>query len=214
MNLLFVHLFSTILLPPRYFPNTLFLFLRKFSSHQVQLMERSRQQVSPTFTLLSVLVFELGASMHLVGDSVNHRLIHLGFQNHIKVKDNPIMQELKPRELVRFCIMLLSSLCLRSIDRCQFIPQRIGEVFANEISLRVRLDEIYMHTCLSSVYQFFSKIRGLYLNKKLNMVIFLNIGQMSINGGSKMAITQELFHNYIFHSADRYTSFTTAFFSC
>ena len=62
----------------------------------------------------------------------------------------------------------------------------------NEISLRVRLDEIYMYTCLSSVYQFFSRIRGLYLNKKLNMVIVLNIGQMSKNGGSKMAIIQEL----------------------
>ncbi|GFS10340.1 ceroid-lipofuscinosis neuronal protein 6-like [Elysia marginata] len=67
----------------------------------INLMERSRQRVSPTFTLLSVLVFELGASMHLVGDSVNHRLIHLGFQNHLKVKDNPIMKELKPKELVK-----------------------------------------------------------------------------------------------------------------
>ncbi|GFO24534.1 ceroid-lipofuscinosis neuronal protein 6-like [Plakobranchus ocellatus] len=67
----------------------------------IKLMERSKQRVSPTFTLLCVLVFELGASMHLVGDSVNHRLIHLGFQNHLSVKDNPIMKELKPKELVK-----------------------------------------------------------------------------------------------------------------
>ncbi|RUS90038.1 hypothetical protein EGW08_002225 [Elysia chlorotica] len=67
----------------------------------IKLMERSQQRVSPTVTLLSVLVFELGASMHLVGDSINHRLIHLGFQNHLKVADNPIMKELQPRELVK-----------------------------------------------------------------------------------------------------------------
>ena len=85
-------------------------------------MERNRQRVSPTFTLLSVLVFELGASMHLVGDSINHRLIHLGFQNHLKVKDNPIMKEVKPKELVsRFDV-------LRSQDENKLVLRKAGEL--------------------------------------------------------------------------------------
>ena len=47
-----------------------------------------------------VIVYVMGASIHLVGDSVNHRLLLSGYKNHLSVEENPIMLELKPRSLV------------------------------------------------------------------------------------------------------------------
>ena len=41
---------------------------------------------------LLVTVFVMGASIHLVGDSVQHRLIHSGYLLHLSVRDNPIMK--------------------------------------------------------------------------------------------------------------------------
>ena len=34
----------------------------------------------------------MGASIHLVGDSFNHRLIHCGYQLHLSVRENPIIK--------------------------------------------------------------------------------------------------------------------------
>jgi hypothetical protein len=36
----------------------------------------------------------MGASIHLVADSVNHRLRHVGYQNDLTVAENPIMKSL------------------------------------------------------------------------------------------------------------------------
>lgn len=44
----------------------------------------------------------MGASIHLVGDSINHRLILSGYQLHLSVRENPIIKDLKPDSLVRF----------------------------------------------------------------------------------------------------------------
>lgn len=46
----------------------------------------------------------MGASIHLVGDSVNHRLVKLGYKLHLSVRDNPMMQSLQPRGLVSTCV--------------------------------------------------------------------------------------------------------------
>lgn len=51
------------------------------------------------FTIL-MTIFVMGASIHLVGDSVNHRLSLLGYQYHLSVRDNPIMQNLDPPGLI------------------------------------------------------------------------------------------------------------------
>jgi len=42
----------------------------------------------------------MGASIHLVGDSINHRLILSGYQLHLSVRENPIIKDLKPTSLV------------------------------------------------------------------------------------------------------------------
>ena len=49
---------------------------------------------------LLVIIFVMGASIHLVGDSVQHRLIEIGYKNHLTVRDNPLMQSLTPPSLI------------------------------------------------------------------------------------------------------------------
>ena len=66
----------------------------------LKLLERSHRKISSTLTYISIITFVMGASIHLVGDSVNHRLVHLGYQLHLSVRDNPIMQQLQPKGLV------------------------------------------------------------------------------------------------------------------
>jgi ceroid-lipofuscinosis protein 6 len=48
----------------------------------------------------------MGASMHLVADSVNHRLRHVGYQNHLSVRDNPVIANLRPAAFVDFFELL------------------------------------------------------------------------------------------------------------
>lgn len=42
----------------------------------------------------------MGASIHLVGDSINHRLLHLGYQNHLPLEANPLFANLHPPGLL------------------------------------------------------------------------------------------------------------------
>lgn len=50
---------------------------------------------------LCLIFFIMGASIHLVGDSINHRLSLIGYQFHLSLEDNPIMQKLEPKSLVK-----------------------------------------------------------------------------------------------------------------
>ena len=43
----------------------------------------------------------MGASIHLVGDSINHRLSLIGYELHLSVEDNPIMKQLQPKSLIK-----------------------------------------------------------------------------------------------------------------
>ena len=58
----------------------------------LKLMERSAYKLSSNVQYLLVILFTIGASLHLVADTVDHRLIHLGYQNHLSVRDNPLIQ--------------------------------------------------------------------------------------------------------------------------
>lgn len=71
-----------------------------FVFHFCKLLERCPKKISSTVTYLTVITFVMGASLHLVGDSINHRLIHSGYLNHLSVRENPIMKQLQPRSLV------------------------------------------------------------------------------------------------------------------
>lgn len=50
---------------------------------------------------ICLIFFIMGASIHLVGDSINHRLSLIGYQLHLSVEENPIMQILEPKEIVK-----------------------------------------------------------------------------------------------------------------
>nr|XP_022333483.1 ceroid-lipofuscinosis neuronal protein 6 homolog isoform X1 [Crassostrea virginica] len=72
----------------------------------LKLFERSHTKTSSTFRNLCVIIFVMGASIHLVGDSINHRLVNLGYKLHLSVRDNPMMQSLQPRGLVDSFVLL------------------------------------------------------------------------------------------------------------
>lgn len=71
-----------------------------YASCSYQLIERSPRALPRSAVYLSIITFVMGASIHLVGDSINHRLILSGYQLHLSVRDNPIIKDLKPASLV------------------------------------------------------------------------------------------------------------------
>ncbi|KAK1802040.1 hypothetical protein P4O66_004385 [Electrophorus voltai] len=66
----------------------------------LKLIERSPTTLPRSAVYLSIITFVMGTSIHLVGDSVNHRLILSGYQNHLSVRENPIIKDLKPTSLI------------------------------------------------------------------------------------------------------------------
>ncbi|MEQ2182994.1 hypothetical protein GOODEAATRI_028022, partial [Goodea atripinnis] len=65
----------------------------------LKLTERTPRPVPRTAVHLCIVTFVMGASIHLVGDSINHRLILSGYQLHLSVRENPIIKDLKPASL-------------------------------------------------------------------------------------------------------------------
>lgn len=64
-------------------------------------MERCPRAPPRPLIYVSVTTLVMGASIHLVGDSVNHRLLLSGYQHHLSVRENPIIRNLRPETLVR-----------------------------------------------------------------------------------------------------------------
>ncbi|XP_029904264.1 ceroid-lipofuscinosis neuronal protein 6a [Myripristis murdjan] len=66
----------------------------------LKLIERSPRALPRSAVYLCIITFVMGASIHLVGDSINHRLILSGYQLHLSVRENPIIRDLKPASLI------------------------------------------------------------------------------------------------------------------
>ncbi|XP_061558889.1 ceroid-lipofuscinosis neuronal protein 6a isoform X2 [Phycodurus eques] len=66
----------------------------------LRLIERSPRVLPSSAVYLCIITFVMGASIHLVGDSINHRLILSGYKLHLSVRENPIMRDLKPPSLI------------------------------------------------------------------------------------------------------------------
>ncbi|XP_076984447.1 ceroid-lipofuscinosis neuronal protein 6 isoform X3 [Tamandua tetradactyla] len=66
----------------------------------LKLIERSPRTLPRSILYVSIITFIMGASIHLVGDSVNHRLLFSGYQHHLSVRENPIIKNLKPETLI------------------------------------------------------------------------------------------------------------------
>ncbi|XP_059953090.1 ceroid-lipofuscinosis neuronal protein 6 isoform X3 [Mesoplodon densirostris] len=80
----------------------------------LKLIERSPRTLPRSMIYVSIITFIMGASIHLVGDSVNHRLIFSGYQNHLSVRENPIIKNLKPETLPLALCPCLASAAPRS----------------------------------------------------------------------------------------------------
>ncbi|KAL1007672.1 hypothetical protein UPYG_G00089990 [Umbra pygmaea] len=66
----------------------------------LKLIERSQKALPRSAVYLCIITFVMGASIHLVGDSINHRLLLSGYQLHLSVRENPIIRDLKPATLI------------------------------------------------------------------------------------------------------------------
>ncbi|XP_051975570.1 ceroid-lipofuscinosis neuronal protein 6 homolog [Xyrauchen texanus] len=66
----------------------------------LKLIERSPKTLPRSAVYLCIITFVMGASIHLVGDSINHRLLLSGYQLHLSVRENPIMRNIKPQTLI------------------------------------------------------------------------------------------------------------------
>ncbi|XP_059926646.1 ceroid-lipofuscinosis neuronal protein 6a isoform X1 [Gadus macrocephalus] len=66
----------------------------------LKLVERSPKVLSRSAVYLCIITLVMGASIHLVGDSINHRLLLSGYQLHLSVRENPIIKDLKPASLI------------------------------------------------------------------------------------------------------------------
>lgn len=90
----------------------------------MQLIERSPKALPRSAVYLCIITFVMGASIHLVGDSINHRLILSGYQLHLSVRDNPIIRDLKPASLVR--LTLGQALTLLTINcECELYVRKV-----------------------------------------------------------------------------------------
>lgn len=65
-----------------------------------QMLERSPRTLPRPAVRLGIICVVMGTSLHLVADSVTRRLVLIGYQLHLSVRENPVMQELKPASLV------------------------------------------------------------------------------------------------------------------
>ncbi|NXP42835.1 CLN6 protein, partial [Leiothrix lutea] len=103
----------------------------------LKLIERSPRTLPRSMVYVSIITFVMGASIHLVGDSVNHRLIFSGYQHHLSVRENPIIRNLKPETKsweLSPCILRKSwelSPCIlrKSWELSPFIPRKSWELF-------------------------------------------------------------------------------------
>ncbi|CAM9321191.1 unnamed protein product [Lampetra planeri] len=66
----------------------------------LKLIERSPRAPPRSAVYLAIITFVMGASIHLVGDSINHRLLLSGYQLHLPVRQNPIIKDLQPASLI------------------------------------------------------------------------------------------------------------------
>uniref|UniRef100_A0A452FXB3 CLN6 transmembrane ER protein n=1 Tax=Capra hircus TaxID=9925 RepID=A0A452FXB3_CAPHI len=86
----------------------------------LKLIERCPRTLPRSLIYVSIITFIMGASIHLVGDSVNHRLIFSGYQNHLSVRENPIIKNLKPETLVS--PHLRGAVSEHRLPCCRYIP--------------------------------------------------------------------------------------------
>ncbi|KAK1888225.1 Ceroid-lipofuscinosis neuronal protein 6 like [Dissostichus eleginoides] len=66
----------------------------------LKMIERTPRSLPPLAVHLGVIAVAMGTSLHLVTDAITRRLVLIGYQLHLSVRENPIMEELRPPALI------------------------------------------------------------------------------------------------------------------
>ncbi|KAM7397237.1 hypothetical protein PAMP_020226 [Pampus punctatissimus] len=64
------------------------------------MLERSPRILPRPAVHLGIIAVVMGTSLHLVADSITRRLLLIGYQLHLSVRENPVMKNLKPSFMV------------------------------------------------------------------------------------------------------------------
>ncbi|CAJ1055850.1 ceroid-lipofuscinosis neuronal protein 6 homolog [Xyrichtys novacula] len=73
----------------------------------LRMLERSPRKLPPIAVHLGIISIVTGTSLHLVADSVTQRLLLIGYQLHLSVRENPVMKSVRPSSLVDTFELLL-----------------------------------------------------------------------------------------------------------
>ncbi|XP_062245201.1 ceroid-lipofuscinosis neuronal protein 6 homolog [Platichthys flesus] len=65
-----------------------------------QMLERCPRSLSVPVVHLGLISTVMGSSLHLVADSITRRLVLIGYELHLSVRENPVMKELRPSSLI------------------------------------------------------------------------------------------------------------------
>ncbi|XP_044048539.1 ceroid-lipofuscinosis neuronal protein 6 homolog isoform X2 [Siniperca chuatsi] len=66
----------------------------------VMMLERSPRTLPRPAVYLGIIAVVMGTSLHLAADSITRRLLLIGYQLHLSVRENPVMKKLKPSSLI------------------------------------------------------------------------------------------------------------------
>uniref|UniRef100_A0A3Q4GH82 CLN6 transmembrane ER protein b n=1 Tax=Neolamprologus brichardi TaxID=32507 RepID=A0A3Q4GH82_NEOBR len=72
----------------------------------LKMLERSPWMLPGLAVRLGIIAVSMGTTLHLAADSITRRLLLIGYQLHLPVRENPIMRNLKPSALVDFFELL------------------------------------------------------------------------------------------------------------
>ncbi|XP_030580587.1 ceroid-lipofuscinosis neuronal protein 6 homolog [Archocentrus centrarchus] len=72
----------------------------------LKMLERSPRMLPGLAVHLGIIAIAMGTTLHLVADSITRRLLLIGYQLHLPVRENPIMKDLNPPALVEFFELL------------------------------------------------------------------------------------------------------------
>ncbi len=64
------------------------------------MLERSPRTLPHSTVRLGIITVVMGTSFHLVANSITRRLLLIGYQLHLTVRENPVMKNLEPSTLV------------------------------------------------------------------------------------------------------------------
>ncbi|XP_059191634.1 ceroid-lipofuscinosis neuronal protein 6 homolog [Centropristis striata] len=72
----------------------------------LQMLERSPRRFPRLGIHLGIIAVVMGTSLHLAADSITRRLVLIGYQLHLSIRENPVMTSLKPPSMVDFFELL------------------------------------------------------------------------------------------------------------